>query len=120
MQNGTVNSTLTQYLLSLGFLPKYSGFIYIKQCVEYVIDHNCILCSLSKTIYPYVADHNATTAINIERNIRNSIKCAKQFCLDNGIKDNIFFQINKISNKTMIGYLVDQIMNSVMEMNQVV
>ena len=82
--------------------------------------NNGVLSSLSTKVYPFIAKNSGTTAINIERNIRNSIKCAKEYCENNGMFDNLFFKVDHVSNKTLIGYLVDQLSNSAMEMNQVV
>lgn len=113
-----VNTYLTQYLISLGFLPKHVGFYYIKQCIEEAILKNSVLGSLSSQIYPSVARRNGTTAVNIERNIRNSINCAnknsnnKELSLQNITKN------KSVSNRAFLSFLLDQVIISHNQMLQ--
>lgn len=113
------NSFLTEYLLSLGFLPKHSGFNYIKQCIEQALVNDGILGSLSTQVYPCVAKRNGTNPVNIERNIRNSITCAKRSCEDCQDVDNVFFKVAHVSNRTFLAYLLDQVLISQMRMQQI-
>ena len=106
-----INSYVTNYLLSIGVAPKHLGFNFIKQAIELAIKSNGILGSLSREIYPTIANKNKTHAQNVERNIRNAIECA---CNSNELqKDSIKFLItnNKISNRAFLSYLLDKILN---------
>lgn len=105
-----INSYLTQYLIRLGFFPKHMGFYYIKQCIEEALAHNGVLGSLSTEIYPSVARRNGTNAINIERNIRNSIECANKYA--DGKEDslkNMYHNQKHISNRAFLAFLLDQV-----------
>ena len=115
-----VNSFLTQYLLSLGFVPKHSGFTFIKQCVQEGVKNNGVLGSLSKQVYPAVAKLNNSNAINVERNIRNSINYAKRGWKNCNDVDNVFFRLGNVSNRNFLAFLVDQVIIAQMQMVQVV
>ncbi len=105
-----INTYLTQYLIKLGFFPKHMGFYYIKQCIEEALLNNGVLGSLSSEIYPSVARKFGTNAINIERNIRNSIECANKY---NDGKEkpltDIYHNQKRVSNRAFLAYLLDQV-----------
>ena len=105
-----INTYLTQYLIKLGFFPKHMGFYYIKQCIEEALLNNGVLGPLSSEIYPSVARKYGTNAINIERNIRNSIECANKY---NDGKEkpltDIYHNQKRVSNRAFLAYLLDQV-----------
>ncbi len=106
-----VNNYLTDYLINIGLETKLAGFTYIKQAVELAIKNNCVLGSLNRVIYPTIASKNKTETQNVERNIRNAIKCA---CRGNLMKnDNIkvLLKNNTISNRAFLSYLLDKTIN---------
>ncbi len=108
----TINTYLTQYLMQLGFHPKYAGFNYIKHCIEEALANNGVLGSLSTDIYPVVARRNKTTQQNVERNIRNCIESAYK-CTQG--KDKTLCDMLKqtrISNRALLSFLLDQILIS--------
>ena len=105
-----INTYLTQYLIRLGFLPKHMGFYYIKQCIEEALTHNGVLGSLNSDIYPSVARRNATTAVNVERNIRHSIEHANKFSGENEmVLKNVCNTEKHVSNRAFLAFLLDQV-----------
>lgn len=108
----SINMFLTQYLMQLGFHPKYAGFNYIKNCIEEALNNNGILGSLSTEIYPIVARRNKTTMQNVERNIRNCIESAYKCSLgkDKTLCDTL--KQTRISNRALLSFLLDQILIS--------
>ena len=108
----TISTFLTQYLLRIGFLPKYAGFNYIKQCIEEALANNGVLGSLSSSVYPVVARRNKTTPQNVERSIRNSIECAYKYSEGKEKTLYDYFKQTRISNRTLLSYLLDQILIS--------
>ena len=65
-------------LTNLGFSCKLVGFRYIMHGMEQAIKNNFTLGSLNAEVYPYIAEQNFTTSINIERGIRTSVKRASK------------------------------------------
>lgn len=105
-----INTYLTQYLIQLGFLPKHMGFYYIKQCIEEALTHNGVLGSLNSDIYPSVARRNATTAVNVERNIRHSIEYAHKFSGEHEIVlKKVCNNEKHVSNRAFLAFLLDQV-----------
>lgn len=108
----TINTYLTQYLMQLGFHPKYAGFNYIKHCIEEALANNGVLGSLSTDVYPIVARRNKTTMQNVERNIRNCIESAYKCSLgkEKTLCDTL--KQTRISNRALLSFLLDQILIS--------
>lgn len=103
---------ITEYLLENGFTPQHKGFAYIKECVLYSVNEKGALCALSSDVYPFVASKFNTTPENVERNIRNAISQASKTNFKN--KDISKLLVNtKISNKVILGYLVDKSSNDI-------
>lgn len=63
-------------LLDLGFEPHLKGFDLIKQAVIKCSEEPCIMESVTKMLYPYLAVKNADKPSRVERAIRNSIEMA--------------------------------------------
>ena len=59
-------------LLSLGVMPNLRGFRYLVDAVEMYAERNGDI-SITKELYPAIADKYGTAAIRVERNIRHSI-----------------------------------------------
>ena len=105
-----INTFVSNYLLSLGFLPKHIGFAYMKQVIQIAVKHEMI-GSLSKDIYPIVASTFKTQVQNVERNIRNAIERA---CNSKEMKESEVGQLlvnGKISNRAFLSYLLDKVLN---------
>ena len=74
-----VKENMSKMLAELGFSCKLAGFRYIIHGMEQAIKNNFTLGSLNAEVYPYIAEQNFTTTINIERGIRTSVqRAAKQ------------------------------------------
>ena len=108
----TINTYLTQYLMQLGFNPKYIGFHYIKHSIEEALANNGVLGSLSSNIYPIVARRNKTSPQNVERGIRNSIECAFKFSKGKNKTLYDLVKQTRISNRALLSYLLDQVLIS--------
>lgn len=105
-----LNTFVSDYLLSVGFVPKHAGFHYIKQVVQIAIKHGMI-GSLNKDVYPVVASIFKTLPQNVERNIRNAIECA---CKSKEIQQDAVAQLlykGKISNRAFLSFLLDKTLN---------
>lgn len=71
-----LNVEICKLLANLGFSAKFSGYAYLCNCIKNVVIHNGMIHSLSAEQYSYTAFQFKTTAINVERNIRNAISYA--------------------------------------------
>lgn len=59
-------------ILSLGIMPNLRGFRYLGSAIEIYADHKGQI-SITKELYPAVAELHNTTGIRVERAIRNAI-----------------------------------------------
>lgn len=70
---------VANFLLELGFSPKYSGFSYLKYIITNAMQNNGIVASLANEEYPFIAVKFKTTPETIERNIRTAIMLTYNF-----------------------------------------
>ena len=60
----------------LGISQKVNGYLYIRRAILLVLKNNGIMGSITKIIYPAIAEEYNTTDKNVERSIRSCIKKA--------------------------------------------
>lgn len=115
MDTKLIGTYLTNYLISLGFMPKHIGFTFIKQAIEIAVLNKGFLGSLSRDIYPNIASKNRTLTQNVERNIRNAIECA--YKVNKFQNDSLHLMVvnGKISNRAFLSYLLDKVLNNYSE-----
>ena len=74
--NDNLETTVNDFLLDIGFSPKLKGKDYLKLSIMLILDNSVMHNCLNKECYPIVAANFKTNLVNIDRNIRNAIKCA--------------------------------------------
>lgn len=64
---------INKYLLEKDFNPAFCGFNYIKEAIK-IVKSNYIHLSITKDIYPKIAEKYNTTIQRVERGIRHIIE----------------------------------------------
>lgn len=108
-------NAVSSLLLSLGFLPKYSGYSYLKDIINNVVNNGGVISSLIHEQYPYIAVKFKTSPSNIERNIRNAIKKAyASNCSDkwDSILSNNGFNGQRPTNREFICMCVEKLLTN--------
>lgn len=112
VNNNQLGEEITEYLIANGFSPFHKGFAYMKECIVFAVTQKGSIGSLNSEIYPYVASKYNTVVENVERNIRNAVLQAKKINFNNNdickLADS-----TKMSNKVIIGYLVEKSLNNI-------
>ena len=106
-----INFQLTPYLYRIGLSPHIAGYFYLRDAVaEYLLAPGASF-SVTKDIYPRIAEKYNKTTNAIERSIRHAITCAWKAGGLRGLKndENSFFLTfrEKPSNKRFILSLVE-------------
>jgi len=65
-----------QYLLDLGFPLKQSGYSMLIDSIIYVLSKNCLIKSLHKDLYVYIASKYKREVYSVEIGIRKAVKLA--------------------------------------------
>ena len=105
-----ISEEITEYLISNGFSTQHKGFGFIKEAIIFIISQKGAVGSLNSEVYPYIASKFNTIVENVERNIRNAVLQAKK----NNFNNNDIYKLlnyTKMSNKVVIGYIVDRALN---------
>lgn len=70
----TTYALVVRMLRNLGVSVRMTGYKYIRDAIIYVVNDPDSLASITKTIYPEIAEANQTSPGNVERNIRYVIE----------------------------------------------
>lgn len=108
-----LNNDLINYLLKIGFNPKFKGFDYIKRLITIsAAQNNFTLSCLQKSVFPKLAIIFNKPVVNIERNIRSAIKQASK--TENFIAE--FSRLNlsyeNITTRTFLSFMLNKCHNS--------
>lgn len=75
---GSVSSNLkieiTDLLHSLGIPSHIKGYTYIREGIEMMFEDSSLVGSITKELYPTIAEHYSTTSSRVERAIRHAIE----------------------------------------------
>lgn len=69
----SIDNKLVDILLSIGISANLQGYHFLKESIKMVIDDPTTISSVTKIMYPEVADKFNTTACRVERAIRHAI-----------------------------------------------
>ena len=95
---------LSGLLREMQISPKYLGYIYLEAIVLYSYENRMLLKSLSKFVYPHIAEQFGTASKSVEKAIDNAISRAHHKCGLCG-----FCRENCPSNKEVISYFVNKL-----------
>lgn len=96
----------------LGISRKYTGYYYLVEIVQYLVNQDVFITSFSKQIYPLVAQKFNTTECTIERNIRSLIDHV--WTLEIMEKLNVYLPNRKPTCKEFIFMIKNYIINQIM------
>lgn len=68
------NDRIFRLLRKLGVMQNMTGFKFLQDAIAYVVEHKDEIYSITKDVYPAVAEKHQTSAANVERNIRYVIE----------------------------------------------
>ena len=96
-----VQGLLNNYLIDVGFDPRYMGYNYLKQALLLCLADRSMIKSLNANVYPVVAQRYNTNVQNVNRNIRNLI--------DQTSKNEVFYKnFQKTSNRAVISSILNR------------
>ena len=65
---------ITDLLHSLGIPSHIKGYTYIREGIEMLFNDSSLVGSITKELYPTIAEHYSTTSSRVERAIRHAIE----------------------------------------------
>ncbi len=65
---------ITDLLHSLGIPSHIKGYTYIREGIEMMFEDDSLVGSITKELYPTIAEHYSTTSSRVERAIRHAIE----------------------------------------------
>jgi len=107
-----VDRIITNMISNVGITPNIIGFHYLREAIKLSIDNPAALNSVSKRIYPVIADKYNTTVRNVDRAIRCAIKGASRKSGFNEIQECMIDEhscINMLSNTNVIYFFAKKV-----------
>lgn len=75
-KNRSMDEKIRNIFITVGIPPHIKGYQYLREAIKMTIDNPEIINSITKTLYPEVADHFNTSPSKVERAIRHAIEVA--------------------------------------------
>ena len=69
-----LDARITSFLIHFGIMPHLKGYYFLKQAIELSIPNRQLLMSITKELYPEIAQRFASTPGQVERSIRHAIE----------------------------------------------
>jgi len=104
-----LDSNITRVLHMLGIPPNLSGYRFLKEAIKISVTDDSIFKSVTKFLYPSVAESCQSSPQKVERSIRNAIDRAWKYD-SNSLREQLFGYLNcKPSNSQFISTIVEGI-----------
>ena len=72
----TLDEKISEIFISIGIPPHIKGYGYLREGIKLTIERPYIINSVTKELYPTIAQRFSTTASKVERAIRHAIEVA--------------------------------------------
>lgn len=72
----TIEEKISEIFISIGIPPHIKGYAYLREGIKLTIERPYIINSVTKELYPSIANKFSTTASKVERAIRHAIEVA--------------------------------------------
>lgn len=100
-------------LLSIGISANLQGYYFLKESIKLAMSSPAFINSITKLMYPEVAQRYQTTACRVERAMRHAIEVSfnkgKIVCLNEIFGLNIFDKNDKPTNAEFVALVADRL-----------
>ena len=72
----TAEEKISEIFISIGIPPHIKGYSYLREGIKLTMEHPYIINSVTKELYPTIAQQFSTTPSKVERAIRHAIEVA--------------------------------------------
>lgn len=72
----TLDERISNIFVSVGIPAHIKGYQFLREGIKLAVDNPQIINSITKSLYPTIAQHFNTTASKVERAIRHAIEVA--------------------------------------------
>ena len=113
MINQTIEQELADIILEVGVPPNITGYKFLREAIIDVVKDQNLATSITKGLYPLVAEKFDTSSNKVERSIRHAIEVAynsgKILNLNTRFGLQIFGKYDKPSNGQLIALIADRL-----------
>ena len=106
-----VDKRIMEIFLSIGISAHLQGYHYLKEAIKLVINEPQCINSVTKTMYPKIAEKCDTTACRVERGIRHALETSfakgKMIKLNGILGLDVLSEGEKPTNSEFVALLAD-------------
>ena len=111
--NGDLESEITSLMRDIGILPHMKGYQYLREAIAITVNSSKTFTSITKVLYPSVAEKFNSTPQKVERAIRHAIEVAWTRGNHDAIDSLFGFTVNygkgKPTNSEFIAMMADKV-----------
>lgn len=112
-QNLNIEIEVTNMMHEIGIPPHMSGYQFIREAIMMTIDNSKLFNSITKVLYPSVAEKYGSTPQKVERAIRNAIESAWERGNPDSVDTLFGYTVNyskgKPTNSEFIAMIADKV-----------
>jgi two-component system response regulator (stage 0 sporulation protein A) len=105
---------MSEMIISLGIPCNVKGFKYLREAILLTVKKPDIINSITKELYPAIAQSHHTSAARVERAIRHAIDCGAVRghlnCANNIFKTKLWGDHDKPTNSEFIALIAEKLM----------
>ena len=110
----SMDKQISQIFVSIGIPPHIKGYQYLRTAIKMCVKDSTIISSITKRLYPDVAQEHATTPSKVERAIRHAIEVCwnrgKIDSINNIFGSQVFTKNDRPTNGEFIALLADKLL----------
>ena len=110
-ENIYIDKRIMEIFVSIGISAHLQGYQYLKEAIKLVMSEPECINSVTKTMYPKIAEKCSTTACRVERGIRHALETSfakgKMIRLNNIFGLDILTEGEKPTNSEFVALLAD-------------
>ena len=110
----SLDRQISRIFMSIGLPPHIKGYQYLRAAIKLCVKDTGIISSITKRLYPDVAQIYGTTPSKVERAIRHAIEVCwnrgKIDCINNVFGSQVFTKNDRPTNGEFIALLADKLL----------
>lgn len=112
-QENEIDKRLMNIFLSIGISAHLQGYHYLRESIKLIMDNPNYINSITKMMYPKIADRFSTTPCRVERAIRHALEVSfnkgKMIKLNDILGLNVLSKNERPTNSEFVALIADKL-----------
>ncbi|MGN0960676.1 MAG: sporulation initiation factor Spo0A C-terminal domain-containing protein [Christensenellales bacterium] len=112
-KNNEIDKRLMDIFLSIGISAHLQGYHYLRESIKLIMEHPDYISSITKLMYPKIADKFSTTPCRVERAIRHALEVSfnkgKMIRLNDVLELQVLSEDERPTNSEFVALIADKL-----------